>query len=184
MIHISGQIIYKFHLFITRHMESDSLEFLENTLTRQILIYCTPLNNFYIYLEYDLLTQLHKIGAFLLDFMLKKLSNILNISLGIVKLFRYRVESSANKIKTNMIYIYYGTVMINVYIYRYKSLTSWLSAVLPLLGCMQLLLPPTLQSVGSRLRQRFLMPLPPVSTAHSLEAFDPPELSVDSMFKV
>lgn len=68
-----------------------------------------------------------------------------------------------------------------MHIYLYKSLTSWLSAVLPLLGCMQLLLP-TLHSVGSRLRQRLLMPLP-VSTAHSLDAFEPPELSVDSMVK-
>lgn len=68
-----------------------------------------------------------------------------------------------------------------MHIYLYKSLTSWLSAELPLLGCMQLLLP-TLHSVGSRLRQRLLMPLP-VSTAHSLDAFEPPELSVDSMVK-
>lgn len=56
---------------------------------------------------------MHKIGAFLLDFMLKKLSNILHISLGIVKLFRYRVESTANNMKINMIY---GTVMINAYL--------------------------------------------------------------------
>lgn len=86
MIHISGQIIYKFHLFITRHGKRLIRILGKHENTRRILIYCT-LNNFYIYLEYDLLTQLDKIGAFLLDFMLKKLSNILYISLGIVKLF-------------------------------------------------------------------------------------------------
>lgn len=80
----------------------------------------------------------------------------------------------------SLVIIFYGIISL---IYRYRSFTSWLRAELTLFECEPLWWLPTPQSDGSRLRQR-LFPPPPASTAHSLEAFEPPELSVVSMVEV
>lgn len=79
------------------------MKFLENNLDRARLFF----NILYhiisnIYLEYDLLAQLDEIGAFLFDFMLEKLSNILHIPFGIVQLLGDRVEGSVGIMNMNV----------------------------------------------------------------------------------
>lgn len=69
---------------------------------RLFLIFCII---YYIYLEYDLLAQLDEISAFLFNFMLEKLSNILHIPLGIVQLLGDRVEGSVGNKNMNVYYM-------------------------------------------------------------------------------
>lgn len=74
-----------------------------------------------IYLEYDLLAQLDEIGAFLLDFMLEKLSNILHIALGIVQLLRDRVEGPVGNMNINVYILWQVQLFYDKCIFTYTN---------------------------------------------------------------
>lgn len=98
------------------------MKFLENNLARarlffNILYYIIS----YIYLEYDLLAQLDEIGAFLFDFMLEKLSNILHITLGIVQLLGDRVEGSVGNMNMNVYIIWLVQLCCDKCIFTYTN---------------------------------------------------------------
>lgn len=98
------------------------MKFLENNLARaklffNILYYIIS----YIYLEYDLLAQLDEIGAFLFDFMLEKLSNILHIPLGIVQLLGDCVEGSVGNMNMNVYIIWLVQLCCDKCIFTYTN---------------------------------------------------------------